>query len=488
MSILLKQIILHFRASFQVYHRKNTMIAQRLLVPHSPESCGSIAAPTDAHNNQISISEPPISVMAWYVLAVFCVVYVMNFLDRTLIYILFPPIKSELLLSDFQLALLGTTSFTIFYTLLGIPFGRLADRANRTRMIAIGLAVWSLFSGLTGFASNFWMMFFCRVMVGVGEATLGPAALSLLSDFFPPRLRATVQSVYTAGIPLGAAAAFFLGGWIADAMGWRWAFILLGFPGILLALLVWRIPEPLRGATERPLSTQSKHPLPQNTENSPTHWRNITAIPALYFHTLGYAFAAIAANSLSIWLPSLLNRAYGMSLTSIGVLAGFSMLFAGGLATAFGGYIADLFKARYSRLGGGRMVFTMLMMLCCVPLWFGLLFGSSLFVDSATALPFVIGCYAALTGLGLVWLGPAAADVHDIVGPNLRGLGVGVYYFVVNIVGYGIAPPLIGQLSDTLGAQTQPEQMALALLVCPAACLVSAALLWIGSQRLKLRP
>jgi len=108
--------------------------------------------------------------------------------------------------SDLQLALLGTTSFVIFYTALGIPFGRLSDRVVRKNMIAGGLAVWSIFSGLTGFADSFWTLFFCRVMVGVGEATLGPAALSLLSDYFPPRRRATVQAIYSSGIAVGAGA------------------------------------------------------------------------------------------------------------------------------------------------------------------------------------------------------------------------------------------------------------------------------------------
>src|SRR5881397_2031372 len=153
---------------------------------------------------------------SWYALAILTAVYVLNFLDRTLIYILFTPIKKEMAFSDFQLALLGTTSFVIFYTLLGIPFGRLADSTVRKNLIAGGLAVWSLFSGLTGFAHTFWALFFCRVMVGVGEATLGPAALSLLSDYFPPRLRATVQGIYSSGIAIGGGLAFFLGGWIGQ--------------------------------------------------------------------------------------------------------------------------------------------------------------------------------------------------------------------------------------------------------------------------------
>src|SRR5215203_1206171 len=129
---------------------------------------------------------------AWYALALLMVVYILNFLDRTIIYILFPLIKKEMAFSDTQLALLGTTSFVIFYTILGIPFGRIADKGSRTKIIAVGVAVWSLFSGLTAFAGDFWTLFACRVMVGVGEATLGPAASSLLSDYFSPAKRATV--------------------------------------------------------------------------------------------------------------------------------------------------------------------------------------------------------------------------------------------------------------------------------------------------------
>src|SRR5678816_1904288 len=167
---------------------------------------------------------------SWYALSLLTLVYVFNYLDRTIIYILLPLIKKEMAFTDLQLAMLGSMSFVIFFTVLGIPFGRLADRVVRKNMIAGGLAVWSLFSGLTGFANGFWTLFFCRVMVGVGEATLGPAALSLLSDYFPPRMRATVQAIYSSGIAIGAGLAFFLGGWLGYYYGWRWAFYLLGFP------------------------------------------------------------------------------------------------------------------------------------------------------------------------------------------------------------------------------------------------------------------
>jgi MFS family permease len=401
------------------------------------------------------------------VLGLLSLVYTLNFLDRTLIYILFPPIKREMLLTDFQLALLGTTSFVIFYTLLGIPFGRLADRVTRKYLIAGGLAVWSIFSGLTGFAGDFWTIFFCRVMVGVGEATLGPAAMSLLSDYFPLSKRATAQSLYSAGIPLGAAAAFFLGGAIAETLSWRWAFYLLGFPGVALAILVLFIKEPERGVQE--LKTQET-----SADTDDGGWRRLVSNKTLYLHHIGYAFFAVATNSLSIWVPTFLNRAYGMSLTSIGMMSGTSMLLAGGLATAFGGVIADRFRARFP---GGRMIFTAIAALFCAVLWSTFLWSGTLSV--------MIVCYFFLAGMGLVWLGPGAADVHDIVGPRLRGLGVGVYFFTVNIIGYGFGPPIIGRLNDMVGVAQNPSAMVYGLLICPAACLVAALLLFAASRSLQ---
>src|SRR5215216_7020814 len=183
----------------------------------------------------MNTDQNPVRGYSWYALGLLTLVYVFNYLDRTIIYILLPLIKREMAFTDLQLALLGSMSFVIFFTVLGIPFGRLSDRVVRKNMIAAGLAVWGLFSGLTGFATGFWSLFVCRLMVGVGEASLGPAALSLLSDYFPPRMRATVQSIYSTGIAIGGGLAFFLGGWIGQAHGWRWAFYLLGFPGLLLA-------------------------------------------------------------------------------------------------------------------------------------------------------------------------------------------------------------------------------------------------------------
>jgi MFS family permease len=400
---------------------------------------------------------------AWYALGVLTLVYVLNFLDRTLIYILFAPIKAEMKFSDVQLALLGTTSFVIFYTLLGVPFGRLADRTVRKNMIAAGLAVWSLFSGLTGFAEGFWALFFCRVMVGVGEATLGPAALSLLSDHFPPRMRATVQAVYSSGIAVGAAAASFLGGWLGGTWGWRWAFYLVGFPGLAVALLVLLVKEARRGATE---TSPARH--------GAGDWKVLLQSAPLRYLYAGYALFGLAANNLSIWGAIYFLRVHGFSLSYIGTVGGLFALAAGVPGTILGGALADRFGARVGR--GGRMLFGAAAALASAPLWLLLLF-----TGSQAALLFA---WFMLLALSLVWLGPAAADVHDIAGPKLRGLGIGIYFFAVNVTAYGVGALLIGKLNDALGAASAPAMMKYGLLVCPAACLSGALLLWRGSRRM----
>jgi MFS family permease len=397
---------------------------------------------------------------SWYVLLLLTLVYVLNFLDRTLIYILFTPIQAEMKFTDLQLALLGTTSFVIFYTLLGIPFGRLADRTVRKNVIAGGLAVWSLFSGLTGFADSFWTIFLCRVMVGVGEATLGPAALSLLSDYFPPRMRATVQGIYSSGVAIGGGLAFFLGGWIGQTYGWRWAFYLLGFPGLFFAVLVFLLREPARGRTE----TGAVH-------YGLEEWKVLfRSVPLRYLY-LGYALFGLASNNLGIWGAAFFVRVHGVSLATIGMAAGIVSVAVGMPLTILGGYLSDHFRRRGP---GSRMSFSALAALVSVPLWLGLLFGDNLGLLMALSVP--------LYGLALIWLAPAIADLHEIAGPHLRGLGIGIFFSVVNIVAYLIGSPLIGRLNDVLGVASDPGKMRLALLACPVACALAAILLWLGSR------
>ncbi len=383
-------------------------------------------------------------------LAVLSLVYLLNFLDRTLIYILFPAIKKEMVLSDMQLAALGTTSFVLFYTSLGLPFGRLADRVSRRKMIAAGLLTWSIASAATGLATGFWSLFLCRVVVGVGEASLGPAAMSLLAEKFPPERRATAQSVYSAGVPLGAAAAFWLGGYLGEAHGWRIAFLALGLPGIALAAIVLRLDEPARAFVR---NAAAQRPFLSDV-------RSVLLAPGLARSLAGFALVAIAANALSIWVPTWLIRERGFAVGDVGNLAGAVMATAGLLGTLGGGALADAWQRRSPH---GRRLFVASLGALAAGAWLVLLLGPGG--------PSLIAAYAVLAFAGLGWLGPAAAEVQARVPAEQRGLGIAVYFLVVNVLGYGIAPLVIGAISDHTSGLTT------ALLLLPACCVAAVAVL-----------
>lgn len=394
---------------------------------------------------------------SWYALSLLMVIYVLNFLDRTVIYILFPLIKKEMQFSDTQLALLGTTSFVIFYSLLGIPFGRMSDRGSRTRIIAFGVVVWSLFSGLTAFANDFWTLFGCRVMVGVGEATLGPAAISLLSDFFPASRRATVTSIYSMGIAIGAGLAALAGG-LLSAYGWRTAFMLIGFPGILLGVAAFLLREPERS------SDTGSHVTAKGD------WRALVRNRAFVLLCLGYALLGLATNNLSIWGATFYSRVHGFDLPTIGLVGGILTLIAGIPATLFGGAVADKFKVK----GWGRMAFGSSLAFISVPFWLVLIYTSNVYL--------IIIANFVLLAAALSWLGAAAADATEIAGRELRGLAVAIYFFTVNIAAYLIGSSLIGSISDRLGGSADPSQLRNALLVCPVSCAAAGVILLAGSR------
>jgi MFS family permease len=396
---------------------------------------------------------------SYYALALLMFVYVMNFLDRQIIYILFPAIKTDMQFSDLQLSLLGTSAFAIFYTFLGIPFGKIADKGSRTKLIAFGLLIWSLFSGLTGFATGFWSIFFCRVMVGVGEATLGPAAISLLADYFPPNKRATVTSIYSMGIAVGAGLAAIVGGYLFG-LGWRNAFYIVGFPGIIFAVFVFFLKEPNRTAPTK---------IEENISNS-----DITSLlseKSFLLLCLGYAFLGLATNNFSIWGATYINRLYQIPIPTIGYWAGILTLLAGVPATLFGGVFADWFRKKHR---GGRMLYGAVLSAVSFVLWFVVLFTDNFSIIIVTS--FVL-LFAALG-----WLGAAAADATEIAGANRRGVAVAIYFFSVNIFAYIIGSNLIGYLSDFFGSKDNPVMMRYALLVCPISCLLAAICLFIGSK------
>ncbi|MBX3291136.1 MAG: MFS transporter [Acidobacteria bacterium] len=399
---------------------------------------------------------------SWYALALLMVIYILNFLDRTIIFILFPLIKKEMVFSDTQLVLLGTTSFVIFYTLLGIPFGRMADKGSRSKIIAAGVIVWSIASGMTAFANDFWTIFLCRVMVGVGEATLGPAAISLLADYFPPAKRATVTSIYSMGIAIGAGLAALLGGTLSQ-FGWRTAFIIVGFPGVIFGVLAWMLKEPRRSMPA------------DDTEYSGTDWRHLLTNKAFVLICLGYALFGLATNAISIFGAIFVTRVHSIDIPTYGWWAGVITLLAGIPATLFFGAIADKLAAR----GYGRTMFGILLCLISIPAWLVALYSNNFY--------FIIPAGAVLLAAGLGWVGAAAADVTVIAGPKLRGLAIAIFFFAVNVMAYIIGANIIGILSDRLGTTEVPAMMRTALLVCPAACALGAICLFAANRILGRR-
>lgn len=423
---------------------------------------------------------------SYYALALLMFVYVMNFLDRQIIYILFPAIKLEMQFSDLQLSLLGTSAFAIFYTFLGIPFGRMADKGSRVKLIAIGLLIWSLFSGLTGFATGFWSIFFCRLMVGVGEATLGPAAISLLADYFPPSKRATVTSIYSMGIAIGAGLAALFGG-LLYVYGWRYAFMLVGFPGIALAVFVYFLKEPNRTSTNNSVDKNDAEDSAFDYSSVSSFLasfidflkqlfheaKKLLAIKSFFLLCLGYAFLGLATNNFSIWGATYINRLYQVPMPTIAFWAGILTLSAGIPATLLGGKFADYFRQKQR---GGRMFYGAFLSTISFVLWLIILFTDDFRI--------IIGASFFLLFAALAWLGAAAADATEIAGANLRGVAVAIYFFSVNIFAYIIGSNLIGFLSDRFGATADPNMMRYALLVCPISCLLGAICLFIGSRSL----
>ena len=257
--------------------------------------------------------------------------------------------------------------------------------------------------------------------------------------------------------------AFFLGGWIGQHIGWRWAFYLLGFPGLFIAMLVFLLKEKPRGQTEM-----------ATVRYSSKDWKILFQSVPLRYHYLGYALFGLAANNLSIWGATFFTRVHRFDIATIGFFGGLLSLTAGVPGTILGGWAADRFR-RFGR--GGRMLFSSVAAMIAVPFWLMLIFSNNIAL--------LLLANFVLLGLSLMWLGPATADVHDIGGPHLRGLGIGIYFFSVNIAAYAIGSNLIGKLNDWLGASTAPLQMRYSLLICPVACALAALMLWLGSRRME---
>ncbi len=367
----------------------------------------------------------------YYVLGILTLVYAFNFVDRHILVILQESIKADLGLSDTQLGLLSGTWFAVIYAVAGIPIARWADQGNRRNIIALSLAFWSTMTALSGMAQSYFQLIAARVGLATGQAGCSPPAHSMISDYFPFSQRGRALSVYSTGIFIGIMLAYLAGGWVNEFFGWRIAFVVVGLPGLIMALVVrFTLREPRRGLSDG--TTEDEAP-PPFWDSVKLLWRN----PAFRYIMLGCSFCAFVNTGTGYWVPPYLERLHGMSSGQIGtVLAPIAGI--GGAASVFlAGYLSD-------RLGKGD------------PRWYlwipaiGALFSTPLkvFYFSSSDTTLVLVAIACAQILDTFFLGPSIAACHGLVSPRLRALASSLLFFSLTIIGVGLGPLLVGAISD----------------------------------------
>ena len=372
-----------------------------------------------------------------YALALLVVVYVSNFIDRTIVNIVAQPMKEDLGLSDTQVGLLGGLAFALFYSVLGLPIARLAERRSRVTIIAIALAVWSAMTAVCGLAQSFVQLLIARVGVGVGEAGCSPAAQSLIADYYPPERRATALSIYSLGIPLGSLLGAVAGGWIAQEYGWRAAFMLLGLPGLLLALVVkLTLKEPVRGGLDaRPVAST---PAPSFMAVV----RTLLSKRAFIHVALGAALASFAGYGVGAFALPFLLRGYDITLAQASAVYGLIGGLSAALGTAMGGWLADRFGRRHQR---AHILVPAIGLIVSVPLYVAVVLSQSLV---AMALLIIV---PAITHY--FYLGPTWGLTSNMVESRMRATATAILLLVINLIGLGLGPVIVGALSDLFTQQ-----------------------------------
>ncbi|SMO35392.1 spinster family MFS transporter [Fodinibius sediminis] len=388
---------------------------------------------------------------AWAVLGLLTLIYISSFVDRQIIAVLAPSIQRELTLSNFQVGILYGTAFSFIYALCGIPMGRLADIYSRKLMIVAGLIVWSLMTVVSGFATSLSFLMVARFFVGISESALSPAVYSLLSDYFKPHQRATVFSVYAAGIFLGIGIAFLGGGSIARAYDWRTSLMAVGIPGLFIAGVAWFVIRELpRGITQS--EDNQRYAVEADFIDVVKY---ILRKRTVRYHFLGFSFLAFTGYTILGFIGIVLTDIHDAA--SLVPQYGWFML-ATGLSVMASGKAADWLARTYN--DSYRFVMGMVAGLACLPLYY-----AGLFAESAMAALILIGLANVISSS---YNGIAAAILQYMVRPNMRALAGGLYLFIISVVGFGIGPPLTGWLMDAVF--TGPYGSARALMLVFACC------------------
>lgn len=421
-------------------------------------------------------SDYPSPVMAWAVVAVLFVAYIFSFIDRMIIGLLVEPLKADLDLTDTQVSLLQGFAFAIFYTIIGLPLGRIIDRTARMRVVAAGVALWSLMTTSCGLAGQYWQLFLARMGVGVGEATLSPAAYSVISDSFPQRRLGLAMGVYGLGSAVGAGLAFLIGAVVIEMVAsagsmtlpvfgelraWQATFVIVGLPGLLIAGLFMLLPEPARRGVAQ---TDSAIPM---SEVWAFMRRRAGSILGLSFAVAMVNLAVFAAVS---WLPVFLIRVHGFELTQAGHFAGGALILGGLIGLIGGGWLSDKFNQGSA---AGRLKFC----------------GIAGAVGSVFAVIFPLVGQPVFTGIAFVIffasaavpIGAGASALQQLTPNQMRATVSAVYLFIVNLIGLGAGPTVAAFIGDTFFPFAEGIRYAIAI-VSPLAFVCATILFFVSSK------
>jgi len=382
-----------------------------------------------------------------YVLALLVVVYTFNFIDRQILAILLPAIKAEFGVTDTILGFLAGSAFALFYATLGVPIALLADRWNRRNLIALSLAVWSGMTALSGVATNIVQLTLARIGVGVGEAGCSPPAHSIISDLYAPEERSTAMGIFTLGISGGIMIAYLAGGWVAENIGWREAFLIVGLPGLVLALLVrFTISEPVRGQSDGKKDSAARPGIVAVA-------RFLLRRKSFLHLAMGSGLAAFIGYAVVSFFPTFLFRSHGMNVSEIGVWLGIILGTAGSVGYVGGGYVADRLGRRGQRYSlWGVAVATMFAWLFHFPVF---LVGNPYLVLAFFVIPAIFANF---------YLATTFAQIQGLVGLRMRAVASALLLFILNAVGLGLGPLSAGVLSDLLEKSFGADSMRYSLL------------------------
>ena len=401
------------------------------------------------------------------------VVYIFNFLDRQIVTILAEPIKRDLGLSDTQLGLMTGLAFALFYALLGIPIARHVDRpgSNRVGLISVSLVLWSGMTALCGLAQNFSQLLLARVGVGVGEAGCTPAAHSLISDMVPVERRSSAIAFYGMGIPIGSLLGASMGGYLADTVGWRQAFLVVGAPGVALAAFVWLI---LRDPRKAGLATALRVAAPVVPRLSAKEaLAEVLGSRAFLLLAVAGGLVAFLSYGKGVWTAVYFMRSHGLSATQVGLWAGLVLGISGLLGTWAGGWLADRFGKHDRR---HMLSAPALGMVAAAPMLFMAYSVSNWMV--AMALLFIP------TFLNSLYYGPTYAAAQLLVRPQARAMATAVMVFAQNLIGLGLGPLFFGMMSDAFKPLAGTESVRWVLFGAAWLGLVPAFFFWRASLRL----